>query len=119
MVNIQITIDDKRVKEMLKKMTPAIQGALKRALTKSGIIIKSAAKALAPVDKGLLRGGISHRLEGIDRVVIGPNVDYGIYQEFGTKYMRAQPYMRPAAEDNTGNVRDIFIKEINLVIERL
>lgn len=27
---------------------------------------------------------------------VGPSVEYGIYQEFGTRYMRGQPYMVPA-----------------------
>lgn len=118
MVEVRIDIDDKRVKEMLKKMSPAIQQALARFLTKAGLVIKSSAKALAPVDTSNLRGSISSRPEGIRQVIIGPNVDYAIYQEFGTKYMKAQPYMRPALEDNLGNIRDIFIREINLAIQR-
>jgi len=118
MIEMQIEIDDKRVKEMLKKMNPAIQQALLRFLKKAGSIIKSSAKANAPVDTSRLRGSISSRPEGIRQVIIGPNVDYGIYQEFGTKYMKAQPYMRPALEDNIDNVRDIFIREINLAIQR-
>jgi len=119
MIEMQIEIDDKRVQAMLKKMNPAIQQALSRFLKKAGIIVKSSAKANAPVDTSNLRGGISSRPEGIRQVIIGPNVDYGIYQEFGTKYMKAQPYMRPALQDNIDNIRDIFLKEINLAIQRI
>ena len=118
MIEVQVEIDDKKVQEMLKKMNPAIRQALSRFLTKAGIIVKSSAKANAPVDTSRLRGSISSRPEGIRQVIIGPNVDYGIYQEFGTKYMKAQPYMRPALQDNLGNIRDIFIREINLAIQR-
>jgi HK97 gp10 family phage protein len=30
--------------------------------------------------------------------VVGTPVDYGVYQEFGTRNMSAQPFMRPAAD---------------------
>lgn len=152
MIEMQIEIDDKRVQEMLKKMHPAIQQALLRFLTKSGIIVKSSAKAYAPVDTSNLRGGISYRLEGIRQVIIGPNVDYGIYVEKGTKPhfppvkalsewagrvlgdaslgfviargisrkgTKKQPYMQPALQDNLGNIRGIFFREINLAIQRI
>lgn len=33
-----------------------------------------------------------------NEVFIGPCVEYGIYQEFGTSKMAAQPYMTPAVE---------------------
>lgn len=118
MIEVQVEIDDKKVREMFKKMNPAIRKALSKVLTKAGLIVKSSAKAQAPVDTSRLRGSISSKPEDIRQVVIGPNVDYAIYQEFGTKYMKAQPYMRPALEDNVDNIRDIFFKEINLALQR-
>lgn len=33
-----------------------------------------------------------------DEVVVGTAIEYGVYQEFGTRYMPAQPYLRPAAD---------------------
>jgi hypothetical protein len=36
-----------------------------------------------------------------DTFIIADGVDYGIYQEFGTKRMAAQPFLIPAFEDAT------------------
>ena len=42
---------------------------------------------------------------------VGTNVDHGVYQEFGTRHMKAQPFMRPAGEEvQGGNVAAIAKK---------
>lgn len=120
MVEISIVFDDKKVQRLLKKMPPAIRTATTRFLIKSGVIVKASAKDEAPVLTGILRGSISSRLDKLrNEMIIGPNVEYGVYQEFGTKYMKAQPYMRPALEDNVENIRDIYVREIDLAIARI
>jgi len=120
MVGISIKLDDSKVRKMLKEMTPAIRKAIERFLIKAGTVVKASAKANAPVRTGRLRDSISSKVDKVrQEAVIGPNVEYAIYQEFGTKYMKAQPYMRPALEDNIDNIRDIFVREIDLVIKRL
>ena len=121
MIELSITVDDKRVKRLLKKMTPAVQKAIEKFLIKGGIIVKTQAKANAPVGiTGALKGSITSRVDKMKQeVVVGPNVDYDIYQEFGTKFMKAQPYMGPALESNIDNLRDIFIRELNLIIQRI
>lgn len=74
--------------------------------------ITSQAKALAPVDDGLLRNSImwksknkSGGLEGgsaikesvaENEVIVGSAVEYAIYQEYGTRKMPAQPFLRVA-----------------------
>lgn len=73
--------------------------------------VRSQAVDLAPVgETGLLKNSITwkteksfgggdwsgmpdpKRLEGY----VGTPVEYAVYQEFGTRYMRPQPYLRPA-----------------------
>jgi HK97 gp10 family phage protein len=69
------------------------------ALAKSAIKVEAAAKRLAPVDTGRLRSSISHQLtvDGQGLVAyVGTNVDYAIFQELGTRFMPAQPFLRPA-----------------------
>jgi HK97 gp10 family phage protein len=70
-----------------------------RDLTKRAIQVEAAAKRLCPVDKGRLRASVTHSIERDSRGLIafvGSNVHYAIYQELGTRHMRAQPYLRPA-----------------------
>lgn len=98
--------------------------AVKRARKSSnlgiGAAIASQAKALAPVEYGELRNSISassiaknvllntqagDRANALDtsglkedQVYVGSNSDHAVFQEYGTKYMVAQPYIRPSKE---------------------
>lgn len=79
-----------------------IRGPFAKDLEKKAIQVESAAKRLAPVDTGRLRGSISHSAPKVDGkglyILIGSDVEYAIYQEFGTRYMGAQPFLRPALD---------------------
>lgn len=153
MVKVSITFDDAEVRKLLRKMPPAIKIAVERFLIKAGLVVKSSAKANAPVRTARLRDSISSKVDKLrQEAVIGPNVEYGPYVEHGTrphfppvkalsewagkvlgdaslgfviaksiskKGTKKQPYMLPALEDNVDNIRDIFVREIDLVIKRL
>ena len=96
-----------------------------------GIKIANQAKALCPVDLGRLRGSITVQGRGVgtaptsgevqagdvisfqgkaDEVVVGTNVNYAEYVEYGTVRSRAQPYMRPAVELAKGNALQVVMK---------
>lgn len=68
-------------------------------LAARAVRVESQAKVLCPVDTGRLRSSITHAV-GVDGqglyADIGTNVVYGIFQELGTRYMSAQPYLVPA-----------------------
>lgn len=60
--------------------------------------------------------------------IVGTNVEYAAFVEFGTSRMEAQPYLRRAAEEvasnpaaHVGTVDGIgdFVKKVALAIERL
>lgn len=66
---------------------------------RSGREVEAAAKARAPVLTGTLRRSIHTVLSaGGLTATVGPSVAYSAFVEFGTRYMPARPYMRPAAE---------------------
>lgn len=74
-------------------------GAVAKELARRAIRVESAAKRLAPVDTGRLRSSITWRLERDSAglmAVVGTNVHYAPYQEFGTSRMPAHPFLRPA-----------------------
>ena len=72
------------------------------------IAIQAQAKSLAPVDTGNLRASIGYltplqnegNLSGVrpewNEGYVGTNVEYGIWQEYGTYKMPPQPFLRPA-----------------------
>lgn len=43
-------------------------------------------------------GALDYDEFGTVRYVVGTNVEYSVYVEFGTSSMQAQPYLRPAVE---------------------
>ena len=85
--------------DALARLLSSEEGPVARDLLKRTIRVEAAAKRLAPVDTGRLRSSITHSLERDGRGLVGfvgSNVSYAIFQEFGTRYQRAQPYLRPA-----------------------
>lgn len=71
------------------------------AFRKTAFDIEADAQALAPVDTGTLESSISTSITGDGRTgamtaEIGPTVDYGIHQEYGTSTQAGTPYMGPA-----------------------
>jgi HK97 gp10 family phage protein len=53
------------------------------------------AQANAPVRTGALRDSLHHTVDG-DTVHVGSDLDYAGFVEEGTRYMGAEPYLRPA-----------------------
>jgi HK97 gp10 family phage protein len=83
-------------------------GDIARALLSLAIQVETAAKRRCPVDTGRLRSSISHELR-VDstglHAVIGTNVIYAPYVEYGTWRSPAQPYLRPALYSIVGITR--------------
>ena len=94
-----------------------------KAILRTCIRVSNQAKRLAPVDLGQLRNSIMWRVnaEGFSEGgfnnrakasaekaitvepeknsgVVGSNTEYAVYQEYGTRNMPAQPYLRPAVD---------------------
>lgn len=64
---------------------------------------------------------------GSAKWVVGTNVEYAVYVEFGTSRLAAQPYLRPAAENavakadafaTQANSTDEFVELLALQVER-
>jgi HK97 gp10 family phage protein len=92
------------------------ENMIRKSIFEIGLAVEGQAKLLAPVDKGQLRGSVTtqSRDQGTDvispaldsdkidkpredlEVFVGSALEHAIYQEFGTKFMNAQPYLRPA-----------------------
>jgi HK97 gp10 family phage protein len=72
-----------------------VEDAIPEILERLGVDIEADAKAACPVDTGRLRASIEHEVDG-DTLRVGTNVEYAVYVEEGTRYMEAEPYLRPA-----------------------
>lgn len=79
---MQISIEG--MDNVLNKLQNLVSnGKLQNALALAGEVVRADAVMNCPVDTGRLAGSITSQVEG-NSAVIGTNVEYGIYVEFGT-----------------------------------
>ena len=99
----------------VKQAQDAVTAAMARALEICGGKAETYAKQLCPVDTGNLRNSITHAQEDEKTEVIGTNVEYASYVEFGTVKMKARPYLRPAAENHSAEYKAIIENELKQI----
>lgn len=112
-----------------------------QAMEQACILVENEAKIKCPVDIGVLRNSITHYIEDNPNElvgVVGTNVEYAPYVEFGTgiysslgngrqdrwKYKDAkgewhstigqhpQPYLQPALEENRRKIEKMFKEQV-------
>lgn len=84
-----------------------LERAHRKGLESVGLLISGDAQLRTPVDTGMLKGSINHRVSK-DSVIIGTNVEYSEYVEYGTSRTPAQPYLRPALYENEDKAKKIY-----------
>lgn len=85
----------------------ACESAIQKALEAVGLQGERNAKMICPVDTGNLRNSITHTRDE-EAAYIGTNVEYAPYVEYGTQKTKAQPFLKPAAEDHVDEYRKII-----------
>lgn len=110
-------------------IAPAVQASVEASLR----LIEDSAKNYCPVDTGALRDSITSEVDASGQTVVGrvgPHVDYAEFLEFGTGErgdpsvphnqnwpgMAAQPYMRPALDENRDAIQELFRGQIAAAI---
>lgn len=88
------------LRRTLVEVTTEGRAIAAREVMRSTLNIQAGAKKRAPVDTGRLRNSIATEIErdGLTGVV-GTNVEYAPFVEWGTSKMPAQPYLLPAHEE--------------------
>lgn len=91
-----VTMTWKVVENNFPKIIKGMEANADAMVTKAAMDIEAHAKSGAPVDTGTLKNSIQATRIGHAhwRVVVG--VDYGMYVEWGTATMAAQPFFQPA-----------------------
>lgn len=86
-MNIEINLTDNSG-EVLKEL----ENSIERALERIGMKAETYAAARTPVDTGRLRSSMTHTVQQQgNSVVIGTNVEYGIWHEIGTGIYASEP----------------------------
>ena len=85
---------------VLDNLAENIKPKASKIVSEYGLRITGDAAQLAPVDTGALRNSITaeSHMENDLLFIVQDGVEYGIYQEFGTSRMAAQPFLIPAFE---------------------
>ncbi len=96
------------IHSMLNGYKPVGKGDLDKRVEMAARLVEADAKRLCPVDTGTLRASI-HTVKLADaKYAVGSNVEYALYQERGTHKMPAQPYLRPALENNQAEIQALI-----------
>ena len=96
-------LDVQWIREKERDYPGLISKVTGRFLESAGVMVQGTAKRLVPVDSGNLRGSINREVYA-DRAEVGTNVEYAEHVEYGTRHMEAQPYLRPAIDENRRNL---------------
>jgi len=86
----------------------ALHNAVSVGLEIIGGVAESHAADICPVDTGTLRDSITHQPISPNEMAIGTSIEYAPFVELGTRKMSARPYLRPAAENHSGEYRAIM-----------
>lgn len=73
---------------------------VKATVKKNGVQLQKTAQKNAPIDTGNLRQKITLEItDGGKTAEVESTAEYGAYVELGTRFMKAQPYLKPAFEE--------------------
>lgn len=95
-----------RIREGLAGAPHQLRAVANRVCDDEMSKVTERAKEIVPVRTGRLRDSIYRRKTGFLSWEVGASMFYAGFVEFGTRYMRARPYLRPAVEEKMPEVRE-------------
>ncbi len=94
-----------------RKVVDAITVQVADGMEKACAMVEEAAKARVPVRTGLSKSEITHQVQTDGADIVGyvgvfqsSKAWYARFVEFGTRNMRAQPFIRPAVFENARRI---------------
>lgn len=94
-MGVTVRVETKNLDELRRALSPS---GIDRLLLRAGFEAEGLAKSAAPVDTGFLRGSLSTVASGPGEVTIGASAGYAPFIEYGTRRMKAQPFLEPAVK---------------------
>lgn len=87
---------------------------VKRVVRHNGAEMQEKAQRNAPVDTGTLKRSIGLEItDGGMSAEVEPTADYAPYVELGTRFMEAQPYLKPAFDEQ----KEMFKKDMKKLVK--
>lgn len=112
---IRVTIEGvENFQQFIAQATPAIQKSLDDSAALLADMTASRAKQIVPVRTGTLQRSITAKRLAVCWYAIESVVIYAPFVEFGTMFMRPQPFLRPAILDMAPKWGDYFVEALRL-----
>lgn len=92
-----IEVKTDNVKKMLDRYGQKAEKILQHEIAATTLDIETDAKRAAPVDTGYLRASGGRKIEPLEGTIFF-KAFYAIFQELGTRFMAARPFLHPAFE---------------------
>ena len=109
----KIDFDSTKIEQALKNKIKQVEQAEQGVVKDLGSIVKKNARKFVPVDEGDLKKSLDMTLTDNGKVAeIGTTLDYGRYQEYGTRKMPPQPFLRPALDVARKSVKGVIKKYV-------
>jgi HK97 gp10 family phage protein len=106
--DVELVLDDFTPK--LRGLTDRMKQNIIQNADQVGGEMENMAKSLAAVRTGYMRDSVFHNIVESDLgFIFGAKADYSGYVEFGTRFMRAQPFIRPALDANQQKLLDAIL----------
>lgn len=100
-------------------MAPQIMARnLNMAIRKTVINIGGKSRRNTPVDTGRLRASTYERFSNL-RGEVGTNTEYDRFVHFGTRFMRARPYLRDAVNSEEANTNRLFEQAVQNTLNQV
>ncbi len=111
---VQINIDiagAEEFKQAMKQFDSGMQHQVHERLENWAAEVKASAGQQVPVKTGQLRGSIYAKV-GEWVAEVGAEASYAVFVEFGTRYMRARPFLYPAVQEALPRLEAIILEAI-------
>lgn len=110
LIGVRVTIKDSKLHDVISRLPIAADEAAEMTAD----VIMENAQAIVPVRTGHLKSTIT-KAGGGSHWIVTATALYAIFIEFGTRFMAAQPFLRPAAEMcDMSKITAAFLKRIGL-----
>jgi HK97 gp10 family phage protein len=112
-IEINLSVEGaEEFKAAMERLDSGMQNHVHRQLASWAADVEALAKHLVPVKTGFLRGSIYARVQEWVAEV-GAEATYACMVEFGTRYMRARPYLFPAVQEHLPRLEQIICEAID------
>lgn len=105
-----VTVETEIIEDWIPELIVRVNSTARAAVMATADAIRDSAKANAPVVTGYLKDSIESNSLAIGyeaEVTVG--AEYGIYVEFGTRFMAAEPFLGPAFEEHWKELPDAIM----------